>query len=214
MEKVLKYIYENKIEELEPIVKHYNGKPRITINYTLKSNCKRKRKLKILTVEKDCEWYIISSILKISDDKYIKKIEIHEDEFDIVIPNMEYIIKLFLEVKEWFDGILKFHCEKLNNNLKVFNDLDFIYGNENISYRFSLNPGGLLVRVKILKYTEDSIELLKYISENCNAIGGTCIIENSNENRKSIFDKVDMPLKPKKKRIEISDEDMLKVRHV
>ena len=117
-------------------------------------------------------------------------------------------MKMFFEIKRWFNSIVEFHFIKFPNNIKVFNDLDFIYGNEDISYRFSLNPGGLLVRVKLLNYSKDAIELLQYISENCNMYGGTCIIENTNENKKDIFARTEGYIEPKKKRIEFSDEEI------
>ena len=178
------------------------------MNYILKSNSKRQRKLKVITIEKEDQWFKLSSILKISKRRYQKVIEIHEDEFEVVTANIQYIIKMFFEIKRWFNSIVEFHCIKFPNNIKVFNDLDFIYGNEDISYRFSLNPGGLLVRVKLLNYSKDAIELLQYISENCNMYGGTCIIENTNENKKDIFARTEGYIEPKKKRIEFSDEEI------
>ena len=182
MYKIIDYIESNDFGELESSIKHFNGKPRVTLNYILKSNSKRQRKLKVITIEKEDQWFKLSSILKISKRRYQKVIEIHEDEFEVVTANIQY-------------------------NIKVFNDLDFIYGNEDISYRFSLNPGGLLVRVKLLNYSKDAIELLQYISENCNMYGGTCIIENTNENKKDIFARTEGYIEPKKKRIEFSDEE-------
>ncbi|MCQ2969845.1 MAG: hypothetical protein MJ191_07045 [Clostridium sp.] len=207
MDKITKYIQSNNFGELEASIKHFNGKPRITLNYILKSNSKRQRKLKVLTILKEEQWFKLNSILKISKNKYQKVIEIHEDEFDTLIANIEYIIKLFFETKRWFVSIVEFHNVKFSDSMKIFNDLDFIYGNEDISYRFSLNPGGLLVRVKVLNYSKDTIELLQYISENCNMYGGTCIIENNNENNNDIFTRIEGYIEPKKKRIELSDEE-------
>ena len=208
MYKIIDYIESNDFGELESSIKHFNGKPRVTLNYILKSNSKRQRKLKVITIEKEDQWFKLSSILKISKRRYQKVIEIHEDEFDVVIANIQYIIKMFFEIKRWFNSIVEFHYIKFPDNIKVFNDLDFIYGNEDISYRFSLNPGGLLVRVKLLNYSKDAIELLQYISENCNMYGGTCIIENTNENKKDIFARTEGYIEPKKKRIEFSDEEI------
>lgn len=209
MDRITQYIESSDFEELEASVKHFNGKPKVILNYNLKSNSKRQRKLKILTIEKEDRWYKLNSVLKINKNKYQKSLEIHEEEFDVIIPNIEYIIKMFYEVKKWFTSIKEFHCVKFPDNVKVFNDLDFIYGNDNISYRFSLNPGGLMVRVKLLNYSKDSIELLQYIGENCNMFGGTCIVENINENREDIFTKVEGYLEPKRKRVDISDEEKI-----
>lgn len=38
--------------------------------------------------------------------------------------------------------------------------------------------------------------------------GGTCIIENTNENKKDIFARTEGYIEPKKKRIEFSDEEI------
>ena len=62
--------------------------------------------------------------------------------------------------------------------------------------------------MKLLNYSKDAIELLQYISENCNMYGGTCIIENTNENKKDIFARTEGYIEPKKKRIEFSDEEI------
>ena len=208
MDKITSYIESNDFGELEASVKHFKGKPRITFNYILKSNSKRQRKLKVLTIEKEEQWFKLNSILKISKKRYQKVIEIHENEFEAVIANIQYTIKMFFEIKRWFALIVEFHYIKFPDNIKVFNDLDFIYGNEDISYRFSLNPGGLLVRVKLLNYSKGAVELLQYISESCNMYGGTCVIENTNENKTDIFTRVEGYMEPKKKRIELSDEEI------
>lgn len=208
MDKITSYIESNDFGELEASIKHFKGKPRITFNYILKSNSKRQRKLKVLTIEKEDQWFKLNSILKISKKRYQKVIEIHEDEFEAVIANIQYTIKMFFEIKRWFTSIVEFHYIKFPDNIKVFNDLDFIYGNKDISYRFSLNPGGLLVRVKLLNYSKGAVELLQYISESCNMYGGTCVIENTNENKTDIFTRVEGYMEPKKKRIELSDEEI------
>ena len=208
MDKITSYIESNDFGELEASIKHFKGKPRITLNYILKSNSKKKRKLNVITIEKKDQWFKLNSILKISKKRYQKVIEIHEDEFEAVIANIQYTIKMFFEIKRWFASIVEFHYIKFPDNIKVFNDLDFIYGNKDISYRFSLNPGGLLVRVKLLNYSKGAVELLQYISESCNMYGGTCVIENTNENKTDIFTRVEGYMEPKKKRIELSDEEI------
>ena len=53
MDKITSYIESNDFGELEASVKHFKGKPRIIFNYILKSNSKRQRKLKVLTIEKE-----------------------------------------------------------------------------------------------------------------------------------------------------------------
>ena len=99
MDKITSYIESNDFGELEASVKHFKGKPRITFNYILKSNSKRQRKLKVLTIEKEEQWFKLNSILKISKKRYQKVIEIHENEFEAVIANIQYTIKMFFEIK-------------------------------------------------------------------------------------------------------------------
>ena len=62
--------------------------------------------------------------------------------------------------------------------------------------------------MKLLNYSKGAVELLQYISESCNMYGGTCVIENTNENKTDIFTRVEGYMEPKKKRIELSDEEI------
>ena len=60
MYKIIDYIESNDFGELESSIKHFNGKPRVTLNYILKSNSKRQRKLKVITIEKEDQWFKLS----------------------------------------------------------------------------------------------------------------------------------------------------------
>ena len=93
-----------------------------------------------------------------------------------------------MEIKEWLKEAAEFHQEKFGSKVRVINDLDFMYNNEKISYRFSVNPGGLLIRAKLLSYSRDSFIILKSIAEKCSSYRGMCIIEGTSDKFSSAYE--------------------------
>lgn len=186
MERLISYISNSDLGDLENRINQNNNS--VVLYYTLKSNCKKQRRLKVITIEKENEWYIVNSIISFSNNRHVKKLEIHENEYHILIQNIEIIVKLFMEIKEWLKEAAEFHQEKFGSKVRVINDLDFVYNNEKISYRFSVNPGGLLIRAKLLSYSRDSFIILKSIAEKCSSYRGMCIIEGTSDKFSSAYE--------------------------
>lgn len=186
MERLISYISNSDLGDLENKINQNNNS--VVLYYTLKSNCKKQRRLKVITIEKENEWYIVNSIISFSNNRHVKKLEIHENEYHILIQNIEIIVKLFMEIKEWLKEAAEFHQEKFGSKVRVINDLDFVYNNEKISYRFSVNPGGLLIRAKLLSYSRDSFIILKSIAEKCSSYRGMCIIEGTSDKFSSAYE--------------------------
>lgn len=186
MERLISYISNSDLGDLENKINQNNNS--VVLYYTLKSNCKKQRRLKVITIEKENEWYIVNSIISFSNNRHVKKLEIHENEYHILIQNIEIIVKLFMEIKEWLKEVAEFHQEKFGSKVRVINDLDFMYNNEKISYRFSVNPGGLLIRAKLLSYSRDSFIILKSIAEKCSSYRGMCIIEGTSDKFSSAYE--------------------------
>lgn len=186
MERLISYISNSDLGDLENKINQNNNS--VVLYYTLKSNCKKQRRLKVITIEKENEWYIVNSIISFSNNRHVKKLEIHENEYHILIQNIEIIVKLFMEIKEWLKEASEFHQEKFGSKVRVINDLDFMYNNEKISYRFSVNPGGLLIRAKLLSYSRDSFIILKSIAEKCSSYRGMCIIEGTSDKFSSAYE--------------------------
>lgn len=186
MERLISYISNSDLGDLENRINQNNNS--VVLYYTLKSNCKKQRRLKVITIEKENEWYIVNSIISFSNNRHVKKLEIHENEYHILIQNIEIIVKLFMEIKEWLKEAAEFHQEKFGSKVRVINDLDFMYNNEKISYRFSVNPGGLLIRAKLLSYSRDSFIILKSIAEKCSSYRGMCIIEGTSDKFSSAYE--------------------------
>lgn len=186
MERLISYISNSDLGDLENKINQNNNS--VVLYYTLKSNCKKQRRLKVITIEKENEWYIVNSIISFSNNRHVKKLEIHENEYHILIQNIEIIVKLFMEIKEWLKEAAEFHQEKFGSKVRVINDLDFMYNNEKISYRFSVNPGGLLIRAKLLSYSRDSFIILKSIAEKCSSYRGMCIIEGTSDKFSSAYE--------------------------
>ena len=178
MKRLISHLSKENIGELNSKIDIENNT--VVLYYLLQSNCKKKRRLKVMTIEKDNEWYIANSIISFSNNRHIKKLEVHEEEFNILIENVNIIINLFSKIRKWIKSITDFHVERFPLSVRVINDLDFMYKNNEISYRFSVNPGGLVVRAKLINYSKDTFEVLKAIAEKCNSYRGMCVIEGTN----------------------------------